>query len=130
MVLFAPWPVRWVSVSTHTAPVRTDGPVCGQCSSGCEYTLILPPVRTDGPVCGQCSAGCQYPLILPPVRTDVFDSAALGVSIHSYCVRTWSCLWPVQRWVSVSTRTAPVRTDGPVCGQCSAGCQYTLILPL
>ena len=22
-------------------------------------------LRTDGPVCGQCSAGCQYPLILP-----------------------------------------------------------------
>ena len=59
-------------------------------------------------------------------------SAALGVSIDSYCPceNWWSCWWPVQRWVWVYTHTAPVRTDGPVCGQCSAGCEYTLILPL
>ena len=100
---------RWVSVLTHTAPVRTDGPVCGQCGAGCQYTLILP---------------------LWELMVLFVASAALGVSIDSYrpCENWWSCLRPVRRWVSVSTHTAPVRTDGLVCGQCSAGCQYPLIL--
>ena len=79
------WPVqRWVSVSNHTAPVRTGGAVCGQCNSGCEYTLILPPVITDDPVCGQCNAGCQYPLILPPCE---------NWRVRNTCVDT-QCEWP------------------------------------